>query len=80
MQTFAAQKVQKIVAICPHCVRTIANDWREYGIAPEIEHHSEFMARHNSQLPSPSTDNGERSTDNSVVYHDPRYLGRYQSI
>jgi Fe-S oxidoreductase len=83
LATFAAQKVQKIVAICPHCVRTIANDWREFGIAPEIEHHSEFMARFASRLPSPqSTENGELATEKapSVVYHDPCYLGRYQNI
>jgi Fe-S oxidoreductase len=80
LQTFAAQKVQKIVAICPHCVRTIATDWRDFGIAPEIEHHSEFMARHAAQLPLPSTNNRELTTDNSVVYHDPCYLGRYQDI
>jgi len=79
LATFAAQKVQKIVAICPHCVRTIATDWRDFGIAPEIEHHSEFMARHAARLPSPSTNNGERNTDH-VVYHDPCYLGRYQNI
>jgi Fe-S oxidoreductase len=78
LATFAAQKVQKIVAICPHCVRTIANDWRDFGIAPEIEHHSEFMARHASQLPS--THNLQPATENSVVYHDPCYLGRYQNI
>jgi Fe-S oxidoreductase len=80
LATFAAQKVQKIVAICPHCVRTIANDWREVGIAPEIEHHSEFMARHASRLPLPSTSNQQPATNNSVVYHDPCYLGRYQDI
>ena len=45
LKAFAQAKVQKIVAICPHCVRTIATDWREYGVAPEIEHHSEFMAQ-----------------------------------
>jgi len=78
LATFAAQKVQKIVAICPHCVRTIATDWRAFGIAPEIEHHSEFMARHAAQLPS--TSNQQRTTSNSVVYHDPCYLGRYQNI
>jgi Fe-S oxidoreductase/nitrate reductase gamma subunit len=80
LATFAAQKVQRIVAICPHCVRTIATDWRDFGIAPSIEHHSEFMARHASQLPLPSTDNQQLTTNNSVVYHDPCYLGRYQSI
>jgi len=81
LATFAAQRVTKIVAICPHCVRTIATDWRDFGIAPSIEHHSEFLARHKSSLPSPtSTENGQRTTDNAVVYHDPCYLGRYQNI
>jgi Fe-S oxidoreductase len=72
LKTFEAAKVRKIVAICPHCVRTIATDWREFGIAPEIEHHSEFMARHKDRLPKQSGD--------SIVYHDPCYLGRYQEI
>ncbi len=72
LKAFEQAKVQKIVAICPHCVRTIATDWREYGIAPEIEHHSEFMARYADRLPK---QNGE-----SIVYHDPCYLGRYRDV
>ena len=74
-------KVQKIVAICPHCVRTISNDWREYGIAPEIEHHSEFMARHKERLPSVGIGgaNGGAASE-SIVYHDPCYLGRYRDV
>jgi Fe-S oxidoreductase len=72
LKTFETAKVKKIVAICPHCVRTIATDWREFGIAPEIEHHSEFMARHKDRLPKQSGD--------SIVYHDPCYLGRYQDV
>lgn len=72
LKAFETAKVRKIVAICPHCVRTIANDWREVGVAPEIEHHSEFMARHRDRLPKQSGD--------SIVYHDPCYLGRYQNI
>ena len=71
LKAFDTSKVRKIVAICPHCVRTIATDWREYGIAPEIEHHSEFMARHADRLP-------KQDTGDSIVYHDPCYLGRYQ--
>ena len=66
-------KVKKIVAICPHCVRTIAKDWAEYGVAPEIEHHSEFMARFKDKLP--------HSTESrKIVYHDPCYLGRYRGV
>ena len=73
LKTFETAKVKKIVAICPHCVRTIANDWREVGVAPEIEHHSEFMARHKDRLP-------KQESGESIVYHDPCYLGRYQDV
>jgi Fe-S oxidoreductase len=72
LKAFEQAKVKKIVAICPHCVRTIATDWREYGIAPEIEHHSEFMARFADKLP--------KQQGESIVYHDPCYLGRYQDV
>jgi len=72
LKTFEQAKVKKIVAICPHCVRTIATDWREYGIAPEIEHHSEFMARFADKLPKQSGD--------TIAYHDPCYLGRYRDV
>ncbi len=65
--------VKKLVSICPHCVRTIQEDWREFGGAFEIEHHSEFLARHADQLPAQQ--NGSR-----VVFHDPCYLGRYRGI
>jgi Fe-S oxidoreductase len=105
LASFVTQRVQKIVAICPHCVRTIAEDWREFGIAPEIEHHSEFMAHHKSRLPSPQSIaipsapapdvvilSGAKNprispeapqpahASETVVYHDPCYLGRYQNI
>jgi Fe-S oxidoreductase len=76
LAALSAASVKKIVAICPHCVRTIATDWREYGSATQneiqIEHHSEFMARHAHLLPK---QNGE-----SIVYHDPCYLGRYRDV
>jgi len=74
LQAFEKAKVKKIVAICPHCVRTIAEDWKEYGVAPEIEHHSEFMARYKARLPDQSK-SGE-----TIVYHDPCYLGRYRDV
>jgi Fe-S oxidoreductase len=74
LETLAQNKVKKIVSICPHCVRTIGTDWKEYGQAPPIEHHSEFMARHLDELPSKGA-GGEK-----IVYHDPCYLGRYRGV
>jgi Fe-S oxidoreductase len=73
LKTIEQAKVTKIVSICPHCVRTISTDWKEYGAPPVIEHHSEFMARHQEQLP-------KADTDGRIVFHDPCYLGRYRNI
>lgn len=70
---FEQAKVKKIVSICPHCVRTIQSDWQEYGVAPSVEHHSEFLARYAAQLPT-------SQSSRNVVFHDPCYLGRYRGI
>jgi Fe-S oxidoreductase len=51
LENLAQNKVKKIVSICPHCVRTIQEDWKEFGTPPEIEHHSEFLARFADKLP-----------------------------
>jgi Fe-S oxidoreductase len=52
LEAFAQNKVKKVVSICPHCVRTIQEDWKEYGTPPPVEHHSEFLARFAHKLPS----------------------------
>jgi Fe-S oxidoreductase len=64
--------VKKLLSVCPHCVRTMSEDWKEHGQAPPVEHHSEFLARHADRL-------GQRS-GGSVVFHDPCYLGRYRGV
>ena len=74
LEMLTQSKVQKMISICPHCVRTISTDWKEYGEAPPIEHHSEFLARHMDKLPR----NGVNGT--KIVYHDPCYLGRYRNV
>ena len=73
LATFGQSGVKKIVSICPHCVRTMAQDWREFGATVEIEHHSEFMARHAARLP-------QSKGGKTVVFHDPCYLGRYRGV
>jgi Fe-S oxidoreductase len=65
--------VKKLVSVCPHCVRTIAEDWREFGVQVQIEHHTEFLARHAARLP-------HTASDTKTVFHDPCYLGRYRNV
>ncbi len=51
LEALAQSKTKKIISICPHCVRTIQEDWKEYGTPPAVEHHSEFLARFAHKLP-----------------------------
>jgi Fe-S oxidoreductase len=74
IEILQSAKVGKMVSICPHCVRTIGTDWREYGATFAIEHHSELLARVQSRLPAST------APRESVVYHDPCYLGRYRDV
>jgi Fe-S oxidoreductase len=73
LEALAQCKVKKMVSICPHCVRTIQEDWKAFGTPPAVEHHSEFLARFASQLPTVQNQ-GE------IVFHDPCYLGRYRNV
>jgi len=74
IERLRAAKVGKMVSICPHCVRTIGQDWREFGGTFEIEHHTELLARLESRLPV------RQGAGEKVVYHDPCYLGRYRNV
>jgi Fe-S oxidoreductase len=73
LEVFEQSKVKKVVSICPHCVRTLQEDWKEFGTPPIVEHHSEFLARFANKLPN-------QQSQESIVYHDPCYLGRYRNV
>ncbi|MGB8029314.1 MAG: (Fe-S)-binding protein [Terracidiphilus sp.] len=73
LEALKQNRVKKIISICPHCVRTIQEDWKAYGTPPEVEHHSEFLARFESQLPL-------IQSQEEIVFHDPCYLGRYRGV
>ena len=59
--------VKKMLSICPHCVRTIGQDWREFGAAIPIEHHSELLARFGAQLPLNEEDRPERGLSRRLL-------------
>jgi Fe-S oxidoreductase len=73
LEVLAQSKTKKIISICPHCVRTIQEDWKEFGTPPAVEHHSEFLARFADQLP-------QAESQEKIVFHDPCYLGRYRNV
>jgi Fe-S oxidoreductase len=74
IEQMKAAGVTRLLSICPHCVRTVGEDWKEFGAEFQIEHHSEVLARLQDRLPR-KTDGREK-----VVFHDPCYLGRYRGV
>ncbi|MBI3402041.1 MAG: 4Fe-4S dicluster domain-containing protein [Acidobacteria bacterium] len=63
-----------IVTSCPHCVKTIGNDYRKFGYEVEVVHSSVFVEELTRDMISSASLSGERET---VTFHDPCYLGRY---
>ena len=71
-----AAGVKKIVATCPHCVRTIS-EYKDFGLDSRVEiiHHSQLI----NDLVGSGKITLSRETETATVYHDPCYLSRYGS-
>lgn len=67
---------KKILTSCPHCVKTIGDDYRRFGYDVEVVHSSVFVAelmRDVAPAPRPAA----AEAVETVTFHDPCYLGRY---
>jgi Fe-S oxidoreductase/nitrate reductase gamma subunit len=65
--------VKKIVASCPHCVKTLSKEYPQFGGNYEVVHHSRFLL----DLLAQGRLRPARPFPKKVTLHDSCYLSRY---
>jgi Fe-S oxidoreductase len=76
IETLNEAGARKIVASCPHCFNTIANEYPQLGGNYEVIHHTQLLA----SLLADGKIKPVHSVDEKITYHDPCFLGRHNRV
>lgn len=78
VQMFKDRGVKKVITACPHCLSTLKNDYRQFGIELEVIHHSELISRLLAE--GKIKMNKQVEELGKIIVHDSCYLGRHNDI
>lgn len=76
IETLNNYRVKKIITACPHCLNSLKHEYPQLGGNYEVIHHTQLIY----QLVTEGKIKLKRSLQGTITYHDPCYLGRYNSI
>ena len=76
IETLNEAAPRTIVASCPHCFNTIANEYPQLGGNYEVVHHTQLLAK----LVADSKLTPVGQVEEKITYHDPCFLGRHNKV
>ena len=76
IEIFKSHNIKEIITTCPHCYNTIKHEYPRYGGDFKVVHYTELIADLIRQGKLKLTN----ELNSILTYHDPCYLGRYNSV